>query len=216
MWVLSKHYWSGAHRSVYNDKTQAAEILSRDYAGKGFVQLKPTQHFGTRVLNLLVSSCSNCDRLSLWEEQLLIYPQSNSAPQPNKDMSEDIREDYIEAASILDRSPRGAAALLRLAIQKLCKELGQAGKNINTDIGHLVKNGLNAHVQKSLDSVRVIGNEAVHPGVLDLRDDKETALALFSLVNFIIEKMISEPKEIDAIYASLPANKIKGIESRDK
>ena len=62
----------------------------------------------------------------------------------------------------------------------------------------------------------MIGNEAVHPGVLDLRDDKETALALFSLVNFIIEKMISEPKEIDAIYASLPANKIKGIESRDK
>ncbi|MFN7599434.1 MAG: DUF4145 domain-containing protein [Cereibacter sp.] len=78
-------------------------------------------------------------------------------------MTEDIRRDYDEASTILDLSPRGAAALIRLGIQKLCKELGQAGKNINDDIGALVKDGLDVRVLQALDAVRVIGNSAVHP-----------------------------------------------------
>lgn len=130
-------------------------------------------------------------------------------------MSEDIQADYQEAASILQKSPRGAAALLRLAIQKLCKEIGEDGKNINNDIKNLVSKGLPAAVQKSLDVVRVIGNDSVHPGQMDLRDDMETAKALFKLVNLITEKMITEPKEVEAIYDSLPERSKKAIEKRD-
>lgn len=87
---------------------------------------------------------------------------------------------------------------------------------MNTDIGNLVKNkNLPAKVQQSLDALRVIGNEAVHPGQLDLKDDTKTATSLFRLVNFIAEKMISEPKEIEAIYSKIPENKKKQIEERD-
>ena len=88
-----------------------------------------------------------------------------------------------ESRTILDLSPRGAAALLRLCIQKLCKQLGQPGKNINDDIAALVKAGLDPKIQKALDIVRVIGNECVHPGTMDLRDDREIAAKLFVLVN---------------------------------
>ena len=49
--------------------------------------------------------------------------------------------------------------------------MGEKGKDINTDIGNLVKKGLPIKVQESLDILRVIGNEAVHPGQLDLKDD---------------------------------------------
>lgn len=58
----------------------------------------------------------------------------------------------------------------------------------------------------------MIGNEAVHPGSLDLRDDRETAN---KLVNFITHKMITEPKEIDDIYGALPVDKLEGIKKRD-
>jgi inactivated superfamily I helicase len=102
-----------------------------------------------------------------------------------------------------------------LAIQKLCKHLGQSGANINDDIKALVTNGLDVRVQRALDAVRVIGNEAVHPGQLDLRDDRSTAESLFRLLNLIVEKTISEPKHVDEVYALIPQSKRDAIAKRD-
>jgi hypothetical protein len=168
------------------------------------------------VGNVFVSSCYNCKELAIWIRDRLVYPADGEAPPANDDMPADIRRDYDEASSILNLSPRGAAALLRLAIQKLCKELGQPGENLNRDIGELVKGGLDPRVQKALDTVRVIGNESVHPGQIDLSDDRATAEALFKLVNLIVEKTISEPKHVEELYASLPPSKVKQIENRDR
>ncbi|MBY3416768.1 DUF4145 domain-containing protein [Rhizobium laguerreae] len=145
-----------------------------------------------------------------------MYPIAGDAPLPNADLPPEIKADYIEASSILNLSPRGAAALIRLCIQKLCKELGEKGKDINVDVGELVKKGLSVKVQQALDAVRVIGNSAVHPGKIDLTDDRLTAETLFRLLNVIAEKMISEPKHIDEIYASLPDTALAAIEKRDK
>jgi len=160
--------------------------------------------------------CTHCHNPSIWVGDKLIYPVSTQAPPPNPDLPDDIRIDYVEASRIVGDSPRGAAALLRLCIQKLCKHLGESGKNINNDIAELVKKGLNPTIQKSLDLVRVIGNEAVHPGTIDLNDKPETALALFNLVNIIAEAMITQPKMIESLYESLPSEKRKQIEQRDK
>ena len=64
--------------------------------------------------------------------------------------------------------------------------------------------------------MRVIGNEAVHPGVIDLNDDSDIANELLSLINSIAEQMISHPKNIETLYAKLPESKRKAIEKRDK
>jgi hypothetical protein len=151
----------------------------------------------------------------LWLEEAMIFPSDGNAPLPNPDLPEDIKRDYEEARAILNRSPRGAAALLRLAIQKLCKFLGEPGIDINADIRALVRKGLSEQIQKALDIVRVIGNEAVHPGMIDLRDDPALAGTLFKLVNMIAEKMITEPREIDDLYAGLPEGKREAIDRRD-
>lgn len=145
----------------------------------------------------------------------MIHPDSSQAPIPNTDLPEDIRRDYDEARSIINRSPRGAAALLRLCIQKLCAHLGEPGKNINQDIAELVKKGLSPRIQKSLDIVRVVGNDAVHPGEIDLRDDPDTAVNLAKLINFIADALITQPKQIDTLYDSLPEGKKEQIEKRD-
>lgn len=160
--------------------------------------------------------CASCNKWSFWQNQKMFYPDTAVAEPPNADLPDDVVHDYNEARSILSRSPRGAAALLRLAIQKLCKELGKPGQNINQDIKALVADGLPAKVQESLDAVRVIGNNAVHPGQIDLKDDRKTASALFKLVNFVATKMITEPKEIDELYASLPETQREAIENRDR
>ena len=105
--------------------------------------------------------------------------------------------------------------MLRLAIQKLCKDLGKPGENLNSDIGALVSDGLSPKIQQALDFVRVIGNNAVHPGQIDLSDDRRTAATLFRLLNVIAEKTISEPKHISQIYNELPEEALKAIERRD-
>lgn len=170
--------------------------------------------FGT-VSELHFSRCTNCTQYSLWHKQKMIYPSTGGAALPNGDLPDDVKADYEEARTILNQSPRGATALLRLGIQKLCIHLGEKGKNINDDIGNLVKKGLPIKVQQSLDIVRVVGNNAVHPGQIDLTDDVETASKLFILINIISEVMITQPKEVDKLFNSLPANQLAGIKQRD-
>jgi Domain of unknown function (DUF4145) len=160
--------------------------------------------------------CVHCDKFSIWFNSKMLYPSNNSVEQPNDDMSEDIKYDYREAANIVNQSPRGAAALLRLAIQKLMIQLGENGRDINKDIGNLVKNGLPVQIQQALDTVRVVGNESVHPGELNLKDDIETVYKLFILINIIADRLITQPKNILDIFGSLPKNKLDGIENRDK
>ena len=162
------------------------------------------------------STCSCCDKTSFWIKEKLIYPKSSIAPLPNKDMPEDVKEDYLEARIIVNDSPRGACALLRLALQKLMIHLGESGKNLNDDIGNLVSKGISPDIQKALDSIRVIGNNAVHPAELDLKDDVETAMILFRILNYIVNNQITSKKEIEMLYEGLPKDKIRGIENRDK
>jgi len=168
------------------------------------------------VHNVSISSCFNCKELCLWVYDQMLWPRRPGGPQPNLDLPADVRQDYEEASAILDASPRGAAALLRLAIQKLCEKLGESGQNINDDIASLVRKGLDPRVQKALDVVRVIGNNAVHPGQIELRGDRATAETLFGLVNLICEKMISEPKHVEAVYDKLPESARKAIDQRDR
>ncbi len=169
-----------------------------------------------QMVNLELTMCPYCSKYALWVQGRMVYPDQVTVPSPNGDLEEDIQQDYLEAARILERSPRGAAALLRLAIQKLCQQLGQPGKNVNADIAALVRNGeIPQRVQQALDIVRVVGNNAVHPGQIDLRDDRETALRLFQLVNIIADRTISQPKQVDELYEALPEPARKQIEERD-
>lgn len=163
---------------------------------------------------LKVALCENCGGNCIWVGDTYVFPDRGDAPRPNPDMPPEVQSDYDEAARIYTKSPRGAAALLRLAIQKLMVHLGQPGKNINDDIAALVVAGLPAQIQQALDVVRVTGNNAVHPGQLDV-SDAHVAEQLFPLVNVIVEYQISLPSRIQEMYDALPSGAKSAIEKRD-
>lgn len=169
-----------------------------------------------QLTNYSVAKCTHCENFSIWLNDKMVFPLSGSVEMANPDLPDDIKNDYNEAKGIVNISPRGAAALLRLAVQKLCLHLGEKGTNINDDIKSLVKKGLPQTMQQALDSVRVVGNNAVHPGTIDLNDNIEIAHALFGFVNIICEMLISQPKKVKEFYEKhIPENIRNGIEKRD-
>lgn len=163
-----------------------------------------------------VATCSSCGDFTLWVNREIVYPKKTTLPPPNEDLNEDIKALYLEASSILVDSPKGATALLRLALQKLLEQVGKSGKNINNDIKSLVAEGLSPKIQQALDLLRVIGNNAVHPGQINLDDNTEIAQKLFGILNFIAEELITKPKELENLYADLiPSDTQDHIKQRD-
>lgn len=167
---------------------------------------------------LSICRCENCGYLSFWYEEKLCWPLNTGIMAPPDEMPDDIKRLYNEASSIVELSPKGSCAILRLALQKLCNRLaGQEEKNkIDAAIKKLVENGLPTSLQKAMDTVRIVGNDAVHPGEINIDDNKQLAIAMFELMNIIIEKMIIEPKRIDELYNLMPQEKLQGIQKRDK
>ena len=176
--------------------------------------------------------CAACGKPTFWRTQTvegksggraikhelgadLMWPQIITAPPAHPDLYPDLRADFEEARAISKASPRGAAALLRLVIEKLVKELGAQGDNINAMIGDLVKKGLPVQVQQALDTVRVIGNNAVHAGNMDQADVAGTVNQLFALVNIIVEQQVTQPRRIAELFGTLPEGARNGIEKRD-
>lgn len=170
-----------------------------------------------------------CGQLSVWRELrpegqtdrspvtagVMVYPRVLGLPMPHPELPEDVIADYMEAREIASASPRAAAALLRLCIEKLCAHLGGEGKSINHAIGDLVQKGLPVQVKQALDVVRVVGNNAVHAGQLSSDDVAAVSTSLFGLINLIVENQIAQPKAMQALYDALPQPAKDGVARRD-
>lgn len=198
------------------------------HAQMGWVNLGyPLQGMVQEKTEFHMARCLSCRKASIWLKAaatedsvpplppVMIWPTTLTAPPPHADLPATAVPDYNEARQVANASPRAAAALLRLCVQKICIALQLPGNNINNDIGELVKRGLPVAIQRALDVLRVVGNNAVHPGEMSQDDHAAQVSALFGLVNLVVQHMISQPKEIEAMYASLPQGALKAIEKRD-
>ena len=166
--------------------------------------------------DLSASLCNHCGKWAFWYKNKMIIPSEAPVEPAHHDLPDNCKPEYDEARDIFARSPRASAALLRLCIQKLLPTLGANGKNINDDISALVAKGLPVLVQRALDVCRVIGNNAVHPGEINLKDTPEIAQQLFQMINFIVEDRITRPKEVNALYEKLPESTRIAIAKRDQ
>jgi len=191
----------------------------------GWGQLVADPYGQSYTTNIWLCQCVHCKGESVWmadskssEARIgsLIFPYNVSAQPAHECLPEDCKVDFEEAREICGRSPRGAAALLRLCLQKLLGHIGGKGEHIDTDIKALVSLGLDSHVQQALDVIRVTGNNAVHPLEMNLEDDHDSVLVLFEMINFIVEERISRPLKTQDRFANLPEKARLAIEKRDK
>jgi Domain of unknown function (DUF4145) len=183
----------------------------------GLPYLYPEERYTDfELVNVFVSFCFGCKDIALWRYNALVYPPTRHDIEPNPDLDPNIEAIFNEAREVFGTSPRAAAALLRLCLQGLCKQLGTSGRTVDEDIGELVAKGLPVAIQQALDLVRVVGNHAVHPGTINFNDDRATAAKLFELVNLIADNQISQPNAIARLFEDkVPSGAKEAIARRD-
>jgi len=139
------------------------------YASQEWWQALIHKSTGWEDTEFYISECVHCDKQAIWsKEGKIIFPEESSIAMPSPDLPENCISDYMEARSVFPYSSRASAALLRLCIERLLLHLGEKGHDLNAVIKALVKKGLSPLTQKSLDVCRVVGNNAVHPGEINI------------------------------------------------
>lgn len=170
----------------------------------------------SKIRNLSFSLCYSCKKVSIWLERKVIYPNYNYEFIPPDDLPDECKTDYLEAVSILKLSPRGSASLLRLCFEKLINTQVSGRGSVNDKIGHLVKEELiSLKIQQTMDVLRVYGNNAVHPLEIDM-DDTARVSSLFKLIDLLVEKLITEPKQTQELFDGLPDRAHAAIAKRDR
>lgn len=130
-------------------------------------------------------------------------------------MPEEVAAIYEEARQTFSVSPRSAAALLRLATQMLVDNLVDGNLPLDRKIGRLVQRGLDPTLQQALDVLRVIGNNAVHPGQIAIDGESGQVGKLFDLLNLVVEQFISRERVVADLFADLPEGPREAISRRD-
>ena len=211
---------------IMNNKQDQNVYLLNDSNGKGI--------FGENEI-FVFRRCCACNKTSIlkikgalvfesgfksFREFELVYPKIFNATEPNPDMPEEIKAFFNEARSVSNNSTRAATALLRIATEKLVKDLlglkgsEYANTKMHQAIERLYKEkNLNTNIYKALMSLKLFGNEASHPNE-DLSrlesyfsNDKDLMNKLFSLLNLIVDDLISKPKQIEELFNSAPRKK---------
>lgn len=184
----------------------------RSTTGELFKSAFRSDPFSYLIYNLEISTCDSCSEVAVWMNERMVYPPSSPAGLASDDMPDRVKALFDEAGAVFSTSPRASAALLRLALQHLLIELGGKGKDINADINQLVESGLHSETAKIMHSLRIVGNESVHPGVISVDDEPYIAEGLFDLLNQIVDQLITRPKRRQELWERLPAAKREQVE----
>lgn len=162
-------------------------------------------------LNAYASHCISCGAESLWVGRRMVFPDVTGGPTPLPGMPEEVRVLYEEARGIASRSPRAAAAILRRAIEVLCRQVAaDANPRVKWDGLHntIVEMGgrglLHEETIEGLHAVRVVGNDALHTEMIDFDESGELLPQLFGVTNLIVREAIQVPRERKTMLSLLP------------
>jgi hypothetical protein len=99
-----------------------------------------------------------------------------------------VEEDFEEAAAILNKSPRGAAALMRVCIQKLLPLLKDNGLDRSHYDSALIRKGLEVEIQQAMEVLQVLQSDSVQLTTFESQEDKEMAFRIIDSLKAILER----------------------------
>jgi hypothetical protein len=65
-----------------------------------FVDTAPWNGNERELVNLYISRCRSCEEISVWHHDAVLYPATSYDIEPNSDMNEDIKADFLEARAM--------------------------------------------------------------------------------------------------------------------
>jgi hypothetical protein len=163
------------------DKILFEQFVER--LGKNAVTYRTLQHqqtSRTEMVNLHLSQCYSCRGFAVWVEDRLVYPITESAA--HEELPASLRDDFEEAAAIIERSPRAAAALMRLCIHKMMLLGNENDRKLEDRVASLASKGLEVEIQEAMGALRALNDDAVYPSKSD-EDDK-----LLELLTSIVKR----------------------------
>jgi len=102
-------------------------------------------------------------------------------------MPEEVKDLYLEASSIAEKSPAAAAALLRIALEKLCEYQGAKSESLRENIEEIYKDeNIHEELMNAMDAVNI--SDTSSPDTINLDDNEEVVTNLARLLNDITEK----------------------------
>lgn len=123
-------------------------------------------------------------------EEWKLRPQSSAKPLPDY-IPRAIKEDYEEACSILNLSPKASATLARRCLQGMIRDFWKINeKNLYQEI-EAIKDKVDSDIWEAIDAVRKVGNIGAHMEkdinqIVEV-DENEAGL-LIGLIEMLIEE----------------------------
>lgn len=167
-------------------------------------------------LELSLSMCPNCGKIKVflrpyWNNKSMkfsfYYPASEAISLPDY-IPNAICNDYMEAVSIVDLSPKAAATLARRCLQGMIHDFwGIKEKNLNAEITAL-RGKIPAAQWSAIDALRKVGNIGAHMEkdiglIIDV--DADEAKALIKLIELLIDKWYIARHDEQMLFAEIEA-----------
>lgn len=162
-----------------------------------------------REIFVLKCNNQNCQKVSITsfcdDKQFDIEPEFTCKKYPTY-IPEQIRNDYEEAVSIIDKSPKASATLFRRCLQGMIHDYWDIKeKNLNAEITSL-KDKVPTSQWNAIDGLRNLGNIGAHMEkdinlIIDI--DPQEAVKLQKLVELLIEKWYIARHDEQEIYKAI-------------
>lgn len=150
------------------------------------------------IVDINMYSCPSCNKVSfvaqgkrlLKDLYVPLFPQSLARQFPEY-VPEPILEDYQEAYSIINLSPKASATLARRCLQGMIRDFWKISKSRLIDEINELQSKVPASQWKAIDAVRSIGNIGAHMEkdintIIDV--DEGEAEKLLKLIELLIDK----------------------------